>query len=460
MKSRSLISVVLLSAAIAACGGDDDGTILIDGPRIDAPPGDGDGGIDAPANLIVDVPAGDITTATTWTAGNTYVLKGPVFVRGATLTIEPGTLIKGELGSALVITSTGKIDAQGTAGQPIVFTSHKATLGPTEPAPPAGPAAADWGGIVLLGLAPINITGGTSTAEGFPTGTDPARIGYGGNVATHECGKLKYVRIEYAGFKLNNNNEINSLTINGCGSDTVLDYIQVHAGDDDGFEFFGGSASLTHAVITRHDNDDSLDWEFGWTGKAQFIVIQRGNAGTVGERAIEADNLSTAGGNPDATPRSSPEIWNFTFVGSRDFATNRGIQFRSKTGGKLSNGILQDFEGGALANNDDATRAMWPTTLSVNHTYTFNQDAAVSPPFPVALAADEALFNAAERNNHPNTNPMLTAPGNLTAPSWKPLDGSPVLTGCGTPPAGFDQTATFCGAIGATDWTAGWTRYP
>ena len=461
MKSRSLVSIALLSAAIAACGGDDGGTILTDAPRVDAPPDDGDAGIDAPGAQTIDVPAGDITTATTWLTGNTYVLEGQVFVRGVTLTIQPGTIVKGEIGSALVITNTAKIDAQGTAAAPIVFTSHKATLGATEPAPPAGPAAADWGGVVLLGLAPINITGGTSTAEGFPTGTDPARIGYGGNIATHECGKLKYVRIEYAGFKLNNNNEINSLTVNGCGSNTLLDYIQVHAGDDDGIEFFGGTASISHIVMTRHDNDDSLDWEFGWQGKAQFIIIQRNMPPTTGERAIEGDNLSTAGGNPDATPRSGPEIWNYTFVGNKDHAASRGVQFRSNTGGKLSNGILQDFEGGVMANNDAATRAMWPTTLSMNYTYAFNQDALVAPPFPVAQAADEALFNAAERNNRPNIDPMLTAPGNLAAPNFKPLDGSPVLTTpCGTPPAGFDQTATFCGAIGATDWTLGWTRYP
>lgn len=460
MKSRSLISVALLSAALAACG-DDGGTELPLDARIDSPIGDGDGGIDAPGSQVIDVPAGDITTATTWTANNTYVLQGLVFVRGVTLTIEPGTLIKGELGSALIITNTAKIDAQGTAALPIVFTSTKATLAATEPAPPAGPAAGNWGGVVLLGLAPINIAGGTSTAEGFPTGTEPDRIAYGGNAATHDCGKIKYTRIEYAGFKLNDANEINSLTVSGCGSATVLDYIQVHAGDDDGVEFFGGTANLSHFVATRHDNDDSLDWEFGWVGKAQFIIIQRGNAGTANERAIEGDNQSTTGGNPDSTPRSSPEIWNYTFVGSKDFALNRGVQLRSRTGGKLTNGILQDFEAGALANNDDATRANWPALLSVNYTYTFNQDAAVAPPFPAAQAADEALFNATERMNRPNLNPMLTAPGDLAAPNWKPADGSPILTTpCATPPAGFDQTATFCGAIGTTDWTLGWTRYP
>jgi hypothetical protein len=460
MKSRSLFTIALLSAALAACG-DDGGTELpIDSAPIDAPPGT-DAETDGVTPMTIDVPAGDITANTTWTAPHTYVLKGQVFVRNSTLTITPGTIVRGENGSALVITNTAKIDAQGTVDQPIVFTSVKATLAATEPAPPQGPAAADWGGVVLLGLAPINIPGGTSLAEGFPTGTDPARIGYGGNDAAHECGKIKYVRIEYAGFKLNANNEINSLTVNGCGSNTLLDYIQLHAGDDDGIEFFGGTANMSHVVITRHDNDDSLDWEFGWVGKAQFVIVQRGNAGTTGERGIEGDNLSTAGGNPDATPRSNPTIWNFTFVGSRDFTMNRGIQFRSRTYAQMSNGILQDFEGGALANNDDATRANWATNnLSVNHTYTFNQDAAVAPPFPVALAADEALFNAVDNNNHPNMNPMLAAPGNFAAPNWKPMDGSPVLTGCGTPPAGFDTTATFCGAIGATDWTLGWTRYP
>jgi hypothetical protein len=461
MTSRSLFSVALLSAALAACG-DDGGTELpTDAPPLDQPIVDpNDAGIDGVQPMVIDVAAGDITANTTWSYPNTYILKGQVFIRNSTLTVEPGVIVKGELGSALVITNTAQIDAEGSVDRPIVFTSHKATLAATEPAPPAGPAAADWGGLVLLGLAPINIAGGTSLAEGFPTGTDPARIGYGGTDGAHNCGTLKYVRIEYAGFKLNANNEINSLTVNGCGSATVLDFLQFHAGDDDGIEFFGGTANMSHVVITRHDNDDSLDWEFGWTGRAQFVIVQRGNAGTTGERGIEGDNQSTAGGNPDSTPRSNPQIWNFTFVGSRNFDMNRGIQFRSRTYAKMSNGILQDFEGGALANNDQATRDNWPANLSVSQTYTFNQDASVAPPFPAALAADEALFNQAALMNKPNTNPMLRDPGNLTAPNFAPAVGSPVLTGCGTPPAGFDQTATFCGAIGTTDWTTGWTRYP
>lgn len=452
---RSLLSAALLSSTLVACSGDDGGTELpVDGPRVDAAVDPDGGGSDGPTGGNVDVPAGDITADTTWTANNVYILKGQVFVRNATLTIQPGTVVKGELGSALVITSNAKIDAQGTATQPIVFTSSKATLATPEPAAPQGPAAADWGGVVLLGQAPINIAGGTATAEGFPTGTDAGRITYGGNVAAHECGKLKYVRIEYAGFKLNANNEINSLTVNGCGTGTVLDYIQVHAGDDDGIEFFGGTTNLSHVVFSKHDNDDSLDWEYGWVGKAQFLIIKRGPAGTTGERAIEADNHGTT---PDATPRSNPEIWNFTFVGDTTNTNGRGVQFRSKTNAKLSNGILQDFEAGGMANNDQATRDLWPAGISVNHTYTFNQDAATTPPFPASLAADEALFNESGRMNHPNVNPMLTDPASY---NFKPMAGSPVLTGCATPPAGFDTTATYCGAIGATDWTLGWTRYP
>src|SRR5688500_2406277 len=248
-----------LALLVAACGGgsglgDDDDQPMPDAyvPPIDTPPG----------VTVVNVPAGDITASTTWTATHIYVLEGYVFVTGGTLTIEAGTTVQGKNGSALTITKNAKLDAQGTVDTPIVFTSAMPTA-----------ASGDWGGVVMLGQAPINVVGGTNNVEGFPTSYGD-RIAYGGTDAAHDCGKLKYARIEYAGFALAVDNELNGLTLGGCGTSTVVDYVQVHLGLDDGVEVFGGTVNIRHIVITQPD-DDGLDWDRGWTGTAQYVVIQQ-----------------------------------------------------------------------------------------------------------------------------------------------------------------------------------------
>ncbi|HEX8704398.1 MAG TPA: hypothetical protein VF815_36540, partial [Myxococcaceae bacterium] len=183
----------------------------------------------------------DITGDTTWTKNHTYVLKANVFVKNATLKIEPGTVIKGGINTSLAITSSARLDAQGTVAEPIVFTSV-VDVGSRQ--------AGNWGGLVLLGKAPLNVQGGVDNIEGYPESADTQ---YGGTDAAHDCGTLKYVRIEFAGYRLGGNNELNGLTLGGCGTRTVVDYVQVHRGLDDGVEMFGGTASLKHVVVTLAD---------------------------------------------------------------------------------------------------------------------------------------------------------------------------------------------------------------
>ncbi|MGQ0505708.1 MAG: hypothetical protein ACT4TC_10355, partial [Myxococcaceae bacterium] len=238
--------------------------------------------------------AGELKGDTTWTEGSTVVLKRHVFITEGTLTIKPGVTVKGEQGAALVITRTAKIDAQGTADKPIIFTSSKEV---------GARARSDWGGLVLLGNAKLNIAGGSQQIEGF-AGTESFTV-YGGTNDAHDCGKLKYARIEFAGAELAPGNEINALTLGGCGSATEVDYVQAHRGSDDGIEVFGGNVNLRHIVVSLTD-DDGLDYDLGWTGKAQFVIIQ--SAVTAGNYGIEASSSKTAG----LTPRSSPEIWNLT----------------------------------------------------------------------------------------------------------------------------------------------------
>lgn len=446
--SLSIFSALLVTAALG-CSDDSDDPI---DPPDDGPPPTGNAG---------DIPAGDITASTVWSGAKTYTLKGQVFITGGTLTIQPGTVIKGDPGSVLVITKNAKLDAVGTADKPIVFTSSAATA-----------KSGDWGGVVLLGEAPINVTGGKNKIEGFPDSVG-VKIEYGGAVAAHDCGKLKYARIEYAGFRFGTDNELNGLTLGGCGTATEIDYVQSHLGLDDGVEIFGGTVNVRHLVITQPD-DDGLDWDLGWSGSAQFVIIQQKSG--LGDRGIEADNNNS---NNDATPRSAPEIWNLTMIGGDSPAAKKqgGLHLRRGTAAKISNAVIAYFNQYPIDIDGAASVGQWNSgALSIKNTYFLKSTASALwiPDFDksmvnnvltendcvAAVCLDEQAALTADASIKIDMDPLLTDAKNLTAPNWKPTATSPVLTGCGIPGAGFDTAATYCGAIGATDWTAGWTAYP
>lgn len=435
--------------SLVACGDDDGGT---PSNNPDASPTDPDA---TPAATTVDVTA-DITTDTMWTADKTYILKNGIFVKDATLTIEAGTVVKGDMNSALIITTTGKIAARGTATAPIVFTSAQ---------PEGARAPGDWGGVVLLGKAPINVAGGSTMIEGFDPNDPASEVAvYGGADTAHDCGDLVYVRIEFAGFELVTDNELNGLTVGGCGSATELDYIQVHKGLDDGIEFFGGTANLKHAIMSQGE-DDGLDWDQGWSGKAQFIIVQQG---PLSDNGFECDNLSA---NNDATPRSNPTIYNVSIIGD-DAApggavTHQGMLLRRGTAGTIVNLLMAhvsdfpvDIDGTATVTQAEAG------ALTIKNSIFFdngNQATWNDTTDDDGGLVERTFFMAAEHDNL-ETDPMVDDAMNRTAPAFKPGAGSPALTAsnAATPPGGgfFDVTATFIGAVGATDWTAGWTAYP
>jgi len=386
----------------------------------------------------------DITADTTWTNNRTFVLLKDIFVRNATLTIQPGTIIKGRSGTSLVVTTSGRLVAAGTADAPVVFTADG-----TAPAPGA------WGGVILLGNAPINVAGGTAEIEGFPSGT--SGVTYGGNDPAHDCGSLTYVRIEYAGFELSLDNELNGLTVGGCGSGTVLDYIQVHKGADDGIEFFGGTVNLKHAVISQPD-DDGLDWDFGWSGKAQFVIVQQNAA--VGNNGIEADNNNA---NNNALPRSNPTLWNVSLIGSNQAPgtagkTQLGALLRRGTAGLINNAIVAYFTDSNVDVNGTVSEGLATSgELAIASSIFY----APSNPNPWT-AFEQGIFVAGTPSNRDGVDPGLVDPLDLITPVFAPASGSPALTGGGTPPSDgfFDSAATFVGAVGESDWTAGWTAYP
>src|SRR5690606_18677072 len=204
-------------------------------------------------NLVTN----DITTDVTWESGNTYVLAGRIFVNdGATLTIEPGVIIKGEAGTgtnatALVVARGAKIHAEGTPCPPIIFTSVADEIEPGMFASPSLDPDINglWGGLIVLGQAPISVSSNASDfqIEGIPP--SDTRGLYGGNDPDDNSGVLKYISIRHGGANIGEGNEINGLTLGGVGKGTVIENIEVIANQDDGIEWFGGTVDVKNAIV-------------------------------------------------------------------------------------------------------------------------------------------------------------------------------------------------------------------
>jgi hypothetical protein len=412
------------------------------------------------------VTTAEITADITW-SGIVRLPNEFVFVRPpAVLRILPGTQVVGQPSSALIITRGARIEAAGTAERPVVFTSTTAI------APGGTPRRGDWGGLVLLGGATINRSGGDAGAgENQIEGIDAtdARGRYGGTDDNYNCGTLRYVRIDYAGKVLARDNELNSLTIGACGRGTTIDFVQTHRGEDDGVELFGGTVDLKHIVITQSD-DDGLDWDFGWRGRVQWLFVQAPASSTESDPSgIEADNDRDAN---NATPRSLPVIYNATVVGPNP-ATNTmpGAVLRRGTGVRLFNAIITGWGARAVDVRDTASAALAMGTnpdLQVSNSLFFNNGAMGTTHF-IDTTDNDGMFNEdmffrdAARMNRVDVDPQLPAAGNLTAPNLTPPMSSPAATGAATPTDPFfDATATYVGAVrpgATTTWLDGWTSF-
>jgi len=307
------LAVLPLSLVLAGCDGDEGGL---------ADAGD-DSGSD---ELRIEV-AGDITEDTTWSADHIYVLTGITFVKGATLTIEPGTVVEGAGGSVLVIDQDARIEAVGTADAPIVMTSVL---------PEGSRNRGDWGGLVLIGDAPANV--GVGAAEGFPTPPP-----YGGQDEAHDCGRLSYLRVEWAGFELSPGNELNGITFYACGTGTSVDHVQVHMGSDDGIEMFGGNFDASHLVVTGAA-DDSIDCDQGFRGNLQHVFVQQDPA--VGDNCLEWSNQ---GNDFAATPVTGPTLTNFTCVGSgAGGEKSKGVTLKEGTEATIRDALFTDITNDAM----------------------------------------------------------------------------------------------------------------
>ncbi len=411
-------------------------------------------GIDKPVVVVTN----EVVGTESWTNNFYYVLRGAVFIRqSATLNIQQGTTVIGEAGSVgtLIVERGGRLNAIGTREQPIVFTSDQ---------PMGSRGRGDWGGLIINGRAPVNRPGGVYVGEGDTGqagGTDP----------NDNSGSLRYVRVEFAGVEFSPDNELNGIAFQAVGRGGSYEYLQVHMNRDDAFEWFGGTADLKRAIASNAA-DDSFDWTFGWTGRAQFVAIhQRGDDA---DRGIEADNSEF---NNNDLPRSNPQLYNFTMCGDPD--RNEGAEstiaatLRRGTAFTLRNFLITNFKGsgpqmettntattgqvdngttqmgnGVIWNIRDATTGVAGTALHSSIAGYVN-----SGRFPnVRINVDAGLSPNCSNHDNPNFQPVSvsTLAGGQLAPAIPPNDG-------------FFEAVTYIGAVPPApndDWTKGWTAYP
>ncbi|HEX7705531.1 MAG TPA: hypothetical protein VF701_03640 [Thermoanaerobaculia bacterium] len=399
--------------------------------------------------------SGTITSSTTWTADKRYVLNDFVGVaEPAVLTIEPGTVIYGgDTKATLFIRRGAKIMADGTARRPIVFTSTQRV---------GSRAQQDWGSLVIFGRAPINVAGGQGFMEGLPSQPEFA---YGGNNPADNSGIIRYVRLEFGGFLIAQNQEINGLTLCAVGTGTVVDYVQVLHNADDAFEFFGGTVNASHLLGVAYA-DDGIDTDLGYVGSIQFVaLIKRGNDEGDGNILVESDNN---GQGTDATPLTSPLVYNVTGVRIPSANGNYGVVLRRNTAGKFYNMISQGSKNAPLNLRDASTTANANSgALVFDHSILFGDfsDAA----FPSRTDGGQSrTFAFTTNKNNRNVDPQL-AIGAAThvktlMPDLEPLAGSPALDAdfVAVPPDnGFLQAVGYQGAVGpGNNWIlTGWANF-
>jgi Secretion system C-terminal sorting domain len=278
-----------------------------------------------------------------WTSDKVYILDGFVFVNdGQTLTIEAGTIIKGkpgqeELASALVIARGGKIFANGTSANPIIFTAEADDLNGSV----ADEATGLWGGVIVLGKGATNNSTAEKAIEGIPTSETRGLYGATTTLEDDNSGSMTYVSIRHGGTNIGEGNEINGLTLGAVGSASTFSYIEVVANADDGIEWFGGAPKCDH-ILVAWVGDDSFDYDEGFSGMNQFMVaIQSADAG---------DRLGEHDGGPSSNelgqPFAEPYFSNVTYVGRGASEGKRVITFRDNAGGHYVNSIFAEQANG------------------------------------------------------------------------------------------------------------------
>lgn len=441
MSFKRFFSFLLFSAALsvisASCSKDDDEEEILPPP---------------PGESILQ---GTLSSDVTLTADKEWTLIGYVYVpNGVTLNIEPGTVIKSDVSNkgALCIERGGKINAPGTADKPIVFTSGKAEGSRTP---------GDWGGLVILGKAKTNRSS-TPVIEG---GLDRP---YGGDDDEDNSGVLTFVRIEYAGVAAFPNSEINGLTLGAVGRGTKIENIQVSYGNDDSYEFFGGTVNAKR-LIAFATADDDFDFDFGYTGMIQHAIALR-DPGTVDNgdagNGVEADNDGTG---TDATPRTHPVLSNITWIGPNNADGtlanhNFGNRWRRAVEFEVYNSVMLGWQKAGFSIESDLTAQAYKDGVSkyMNNIIHSNTTADIFRSNSDVITAAEMETKALADGNIKLTTAdgVLTNPFTLSNPDFSPVAGGGAEVGADF--AGlnaFFTATTFKGAVGSENWLQGWTRF-
>lgn len=405
--------------------------------------------IPAPANRALVEVSGTITANTTWNESKKYLLKGFVYVEaGATLTIEPGTIILGDKSSkgTLIIKPGAKIIARGTAQKPIVFTSGQAK---------GARNYGDWGGIILLGKAKVNKTPATIEGENIST--------FGGQDEADNSGVLKYVRIEFAGIAFETDKEINGLTLGGVGSGTEIDYVQVSYSGDDAYEWFGGSVNAKHLIAYR-TLDDDFDTDWGYSGKVQYAFSLRDpvvadQCSCSDSNGFESDNDASGS---EANPQTSASFANVSiFIGNGavDKKYRSALRIRRNSAISVYNSA---FIGGWVAKGGLELEGTASQANFVNGKSNYAGLVVTGMTKPI-VTGDEVKLKEANRLNQFGVavDELGLSQGfnNLLAKPALTLSANSKLLSAGvTLPAGFEANKQI-GAFGTNDWTAGWTNW-
>jgi hypothetical protein len=475
--SRAFLFALAASLSIAACS--DDG---------------GDGGPGPNPEPGAAVINANITANRTFYAETTYTLQGYVKVaNGAVLTIQPGTTIVGDAetpGSSLWILRGARIEANGTAAAPIVFTSEKAA---------GSRAPGDWGGLIIVGNGVINRdpgAGGQILTEGGAAGQ--AENYAGGTNNADNSGTLRYARIEFAGYDISSGagQELNGVSLYAVGSGTRLEYVQVLAGLDDSFEWWGGAVDGRY-LVSYESGDDHFDWSEGYRGRNQFLVAFQSQRLTPAPgsgqpssdpRGIEADGCDPAPGSfctltetGANEPFSGPVFANFAFVGPgtavAGFPTDgNGVVLRRGTGGTLDRGIVARWPGIGLNGRDAWTDSLrLRDSLSITNTV-LAENAAGNYDVDPTRFFQEVEFATSNHRTAATAAELFVSlsPGSGGQGfDWRPPAGAvsatvgtavtpPLLAGrVAGYPYGAWETTDYVGPAGpgGTAWWQGWTNH-
>lgn len=328
-KTLLLLSIILM--IFASCAEDQTSDIIINYNGI----------VDQTNNQGVIYLSGTYVEDLTLIDTNTYIVNGPmIMASGTTLTIPAGMTIEALAAGSdvyVAIAQGAKIIANGDANNPIIFTSNSTT-----------PAAGDWGGLILLGKAPINsVTGGTSTAT-----SEIGSLPYGGDIIDDNSGSLSYVRVQYSGGKADGQSENNGFSFYGVGNGTNVDHIQMFEGLDDGVEFFGGTVNVSYLSVINAQ-DDSIDWTEGYSGTITEAYVEHGPEH---DKGIEADGYNTdIGNNSNPIFWSHPTITNVTIIGNGSGTGNEAVRLRAGTRVTINNAYIEGFDEGFDMDGDTTT---------------------------------------------------------------------------------------------------------